>query len=172
MRALCVSTAPRSTRRSASICSRLFAIVFTYLPTAVRSWLRTIVVVQMGREAVIGDRDVDLVPGLPYSAKRRRSGPGRSSRVTRSPAVAASPAIEQAFQNAHWSSTPCAYGGYPRIGIPPGRSLLKSLTVARIPRVPHQKSRCERPLAERRYGVTLTPNRVRPTVRSVPGRRG
>jgi hypothetical protein len=43
------------------------------------------------------------------------------------------------------------------VGIPLDGPLLNQLTVALIPRVPHQKSRCERPLAERRYGVTVTP---------------
>ena len=61
-------------------------------------------------------------------------------------------------------------GEHPARGIPAQGPLLHSLTVARIPRVPHQNSRCERPLAERRNGGTVTPNRVRPALRSVPGR--
>ncbi len=131
----------------------------------------TFQLVQMGREAVVGDRDVDPVSGLPYSAKRRRSGPGRSSRVTRSPPVAASPPSSKPSRTPT-GPPPLHLWRVSHVGIPPGRPLLTRLTVARIPRVPHQKSRCERPLAERRYDVTVTPTRVRPTVRSVPGRRG
>jgi hypothetical protein len=56
MRALCASTAERSTGRSASICSRLFAIRFTYLSNSSRR-LRSVVASIFGAQLVPNDRD-------------------------------------------------------------------------------------------------------------------
>ncbi len=108
-----------------------------------------------------------------FHTRRSEEDPGLGDRagVTRSPPVAASPPSSKPSRTPT-GPPPLHLWRVSHVGIPPGRPLLTRLTVARIPRVPHQKSRCERPLAERRYDVTVTPTRVRPTVRSVPGRRG